>query len=114
MAKLSLVDAEQIYPERKIYLDYLGGVEKLGPFYKYYPANERALGGRVEELAAELKGSAKLSDALFEYNQQVGPGQGRWKTPGCWARAKRWRWLPVNRRALRVVRCTMCTKPSQP
>ncbi len=74
MPKLSLLDAGKIYPQRQIYLDYLGGVKKLAPFYKYYPADERTLLARVEELASEQQSRAGLGGALVEYNRQIGAG----------------------------------------
>lgn len=72
MAKPSLLDAAQIYPQRQIYLDYLDGVEKLAPFYKHYPANQQSLLERMEELSHPQPSRAKLGQALVEYNQQIG------------------------------------------
>ena len=74
MAKLSLIQAQQIYPKRKIYLDYLDGAENLAPLYKYYPANQRTLSERVEELAHQQLSRPMLSQTLVEYNQQIGVG----------------------------------------
>ncbi len=74
MARLDLLDAGKIYPRRQIYLDYLAGAQKLGTFYKYYPADKNALLERVEELASEHKSRAKLGDVLLEYNRQIGAG----------------------------------------
>ncbi|MCK4850594.1 MAG: bacillithiol biosynthesis cysteine-adding enzyme BshC [Phycisphaerae bacterium] len=74
MTRLSLLDAGQIYARRQIYLDYLAGAQKLGTFYKYFPADKQALRARVEGLSDELKVGAGLGEALVEYNQQIGAG----------------------------------------
>ncbi len=72
MARPSLLDAAQIYPQRHIYLDYLAGAEELAPFYKYYPANQRTLSERMEQLAHQKTSRPTLGQALLEYNQQIG------------------------------------------
>ena len=74
MANLSQINAGQVYPRRGMYLDYVAGAEKLGAFYKYYPANKEALLGRVEELGVEPKARVELGQALIEYNRQIGAG----------------------------------------
>ena len=74
MARLSFVEAKQIYPDRTIYQDYLAAAPKLSQFYRWYPANEQALSARVEELAASAAPREGLCEALVEYNRELSAG----------------------------------------
>lgn len=87
MAKVNSIPAQRIYPRRRIYLDYLAGVERLGEFYRFYPANEKTLLLRAKEVLDNSRARAELSKALLEYNQSIGSGQATLDHIGLLSRA---------------------------
>ena len=71
MARLSFLQAKQVYPQRMIYQDYLAGTKKLARFYRWYPATEQALLARATELASFGNPRVRLSEVLVQYNRQI-------------------------------------------
>ena len=71
MARVSFLQAKQVYPQRMIYQDYLAGTKKLALFYRWYPATEQALLSRAVELASSGNPRVRLSEVLVQYNRQI-------------------------------------------